>query len=117
MAWAVLPRRRRPRRNGHRLWQFLARGHGQCHQRQAKTGAGVIRDIPHFFGLQYKETVIAPAQTERRSDSGPARSLLGGKASPAADFTLVHQSDSGRLIRDLPRELLSRELADFLSHG
>jgi hypothetical protein len=45
-------------------------------------------------GLQSNEEVIVPgAQTERRDDAGPVRSLLGGQASPAAHFTLIHQTD------------------------
>jgi hypothetical protein len=41
-------------------------------------------------GLRYDETNNASgAQTERRGDAGPVRGLLGGKASPAALFSLL----------------------------
>jgi hypothetical protein len=41
-----------------------------------------------IMGFLFLFLDVPGAQTERRSDSGPVRRLLGGEASQAADFAL-----------------------------
>jgi hypothetical protein len=40
-----------------------------------------------------RRVIVLGAQAGRRGEAEPVRDSPGGQASPAADFTLVHQSD------------------------
>ena len=56
--------------------------------------------VSSISGLRYNLKVIAPgAQTERRGDAGPVRSLLGGKPHPRAYGT--YPRILGRYVREL----------------
>ena len=61
-------------------------------------------------GLRYNKNVIAPgAQTKRRDDAGPVRTLLGGTTSPAASRLLL------KALKGLQSFFVSAGVADVVT--